>query len=188
MSDVLFRLSKYARHRPWCPEANGPGDCTCGLYALLDSIRCTCGHKVSVHTDRDVDDVVGWPCSACKSKRCTGFTPEATAPDHEHQWVDGWQKAGPSYRWTETQQWPDDVPTRACRVCGPESGFGWVSADWATPEATAPDRTADPGGLQEALTADEWQRVIDALIADGLAAVSRRLEAALEATAPDTRE
>jgi primosomal protein N' len=48
-----------------------------------------------------------------------------------------------------------------------------------TPEATAPDT-----GLQEALTADEWQRVVDALIADGLAAVSRRLEAALEATAP----
>jgi GrpB-like predicted nucleotidyltransferase (UPF0157 family) len=49
-----------------------------------------------------------------------------------------------------------------------------------TPEATAPDT-----GLQEALTADEWQRVVDALIADGLAAVSRRLEAALGATAPE---
>lgn len=71
--DPLFRLSRYVRHRPWCPEANGPGDCTCGLYALLDSIQCTCGHKVSVHTDRDVDDVVGWPCSDCKSKRCRGF-------------------------------------------------------------------------------------------------------------------
>lgn len=77
--EPLFLLASYARHRPWCPEASGPGDCTCGLYALLDSIRCACGHRVSVHTDRDVDDVVGWPCSDCKSKRCTGFAIEAAA-------------------------------------------------------------------------------------------------------------
>ncbi len=71
---VLFRLSRYARHRSWCPEASGPADCTCGLYALLDSIRCaTCDHKVSDHTDHDVADTVGWPCSKCRSDRCEGF-------------------------------------------------------------------------------------------------------------------
>jgi hypothetical protein len=57
----------------WCPEFDGPGDCTCGLYALLDSIRCVCGHKVNVHTDRHVDDTVGWPCNGCKSALCSGF-------------------------------------------------------------------------------------------------------------------
>jgi hypothetical protein len=71
---TIFQLASFARHRTWCPEFNGPGDCTCGLYALLDSIRCTCGHKVSVHTNRDVSDVVGWPCNECESERCRGFT------------------------------------------------------------------------------------------------------------------
>lgn len=73
MSEPLFLLKSYARHHPWCPEFSGPGDCTCGLEALLDSIRCTCGHEVSVHTNRDVSDVVGWPCNECQSRRCTGF-------------------------------------------------------------------------------------------------------------------
>ena len=35
-----------------------------------------------------------------------------------HEWVWGWQKAEPSYRWTEQQQWPDDIPTVGCRRCG----------------------------------------------------------------------
>lgn len=39
---------------------------------------CTCGHRRGVHTNRDVDDVVGWPCWDCRSKRCRGFT-EAVA-------------------------------------------------------------------------------------------------------------
>lgn len=70
----VFALAGYARHRPYCPEANGPADCNCGLYALLDTIRCgTCGHKVNWHTNRDVSDVVGWPCSECRSARCKGF-------------------------------------------------------------------------------------------------------------------
>jgi len=73
MSETLFRLYSFARHRPWCPEDKGPADCTCGLYVLLDNIRCTCGHKVSVHTDRDVSDVVGWPCNDCRSASCSGF-------------------------------------------------------------------------------------------------------------------
>jgi hypothetical protein len=73
VSDVVFALSRFVRHRPQCPEFDGPGDCTCGLYALLDTIRCTCGHKVNHHTNRDVDDVVGWPCSDCHSKKCRGF-------------------------------------------------------------------------------------------------------------------
>ncbi len=71
--DLMFRLSRFVRHRPWCPEDRGPADCTCGLYALLDTIRCTCGHKVSIHTDRDVADVVGWPCNECQSASCSGF-------------------------------------------------------------------------------------------------------------------
>lgn len=54
--------------------SKGPGDCTCGLYALLEAILCTCGHTVRHHTNRDVSDVVGWPCFDCKSARCTGFT------------------------------------------------------------------------------------------------------------------
>lgn len=70
---TLLALVSYARHRPYCPESRGPGDCNCGLYALLDGIRCTCGHKVNVHVDRDVDDVVGWPCFKCQSKHCLGF-------------------------------------------------------------------------------------------------------------------
>lgn len=73
LAEALFRLASFARHRPWCPEGQGPGDCTCDLYALLDSIRCECGHKVSIHTDRDVSDVVGWPCNECRSSRCTRF-------------------------------------------------------------------------------------------------------------------
>lgn len=81
-AEALFQLSRFVRHRPWCPEFNGPGDCTCGLYALLDSIRCTtCDHKVSVHTNRDVSDVVGWPCSECKSERCTGFAHSCYDPE-----------------------------------------------------------------------------------------------------------
>ena len=75
MTHVLFQLAAYARHRPWCPEFNGPADCTCGLYALMDTIRCTCGHRVDQHTDRDPSDVVGWPCFICQSSRCTGFSP-----------------------------------------------------------------------------------------------------------------
>ena len=69
----VFTLAGFAQHRPWCPEAAGPADCTCGLYGLLDAIQCVCGHKVSVHTTRQVGDAVGWPCGGCKSDRCTGF-------------------------------------------------------------------------------------------------------------------
>ena len=69
----VFTLAGFAQHRPWCPEADGPADCTCGLYGLLDAIQCVCGHKVSVHTTRQVGDAVGWPCGGCKSDRCTGF-------------------------------------------------------------------------------------------------------------------
>lgn len=78
--EPIFLLSGYAMHRTWCPERHGPADCTCGLYALLDSIRCTCGHKVNKHTDRDVDDVVGWPCIDCASKRCRGFILDRAEP------------------------------------------------------------------------------------------------------------
>ena len=91
LSEQVFRLSRYARHQPWCPESKGPADCTCGLYALLDSIRCTCGHKVSVHTDRDVSDVAGWPCNECRSERCQRFAlasteePAPTEPEAERQ-------------------------------------------------------------------------------------------------------
>ena len=46
---------------------------------------------------------------------------------HIHEWMEGWQKNEPSYRWTESQQWPDDIPMRACRICGPENGKGWMS-------------------------------------------------------------
>ncbi len=69
----VFTLAGFAQHRSWCPEADGPADCTCGLYGLLDAIQCVCGHKVSVHTTRQVGDVVGWPCNGCKSDRCSRF-------------------------------------------------------------------------------------------------------------------
>ena len=72
-SSSIYHLSGFAQHRSWCPEANGPGDCTCGLYALLDRFQCVCGHKVSVHSSRDVSDAVGWPCSGCRSDRCPRF-------------------------------------------------------------------------------------------------------------------
>jgi hypothetical protein len=36
---------------------------------------------------------------------------------HIHEWVSGWQKCEPSYRWSESQQWPDDIPSIGCRVC-----------------------------------------------------------------------
>jgi hypothetical protein len=45
---------------------------------------CTCGHRRDHHTNRDVDDVVGWPCLDCQSKRCRGFAAldaPMTAPD-----------------------------------------------------------------------------------------------------------
>jgi len=76
----VFDLSKYAQHRKFCGRTYMPGDedhapaaCDCGLDAVLDSLRCGCGHRVDHHTDRDVSDVVGWPCIDCKSARCRGF-------------------------------------------------------------------------------------------------------------------
>lgn len=39
-------------------------------------------------------------------------------PCRRHQWVNGWQKCEPSYRWTTVQQWPDDIPTVGCARCG----------------------------------------------------------------------
>jgi hypothetical protein len=44
--------------------------------------------------------------------------PERPPRRHRHQWVPGWQKSEPSYRWTEERQWPDDVPRFGCRRCG----------------------------------------------------------------------
>jgi hypothetical protein len=45
---------------------------------------CTCGHRRDHHIDRDVDDVVGWPCLDCRSKRCRGFFPlTPVEPDRE---------------------------------------------------------------------------------------------------------
>jgi hypothetical protein len=38
-------------------------------------------------------------------------------PCRRHDWASGWQKCEPSYRWTETQQWPDDIPAIGCRRC-----------------------------------------------------------------------
>lgn len=34
-----------------------------------------------------------------------------------HDWVPGWQKSEPSFRWSVEQQWPDDVPKWGCRRC-----------------------------------------------------------------------
>ena len=44
---------------------------------------CTCGHRRDHHTNRDVDDVVGWPCLDCRSKRCRGFALAETPGEPE---------------------------------------------------------------------------------------------------------
>jgi hypothetical protein len=45
---------------------------------------CTCGHRRDHHINRDVDDVVGWPCLDCRSKRCRGFA-LAETPGEPHE-------------------------------------------------------------------------------------------------------
>jgi hypothetical protein len=47
---------------------------------LDPSEPCTCGHRRDHHINRDVDDVVGWPCLACRSKRCRGFAALDASP------------------------------------------------------------------------------------------------------------
>lgn len=43
--------------------------------------------------------------------------PRTERHECDHEWVRGWQKCEPSYRWSESQQWPDDVAMTGCRKC-----------------------------------------------------------------------
>jgi len=50
-------------------------------------------------------------------KAQTAINELGAGPPCDHEYVPGWMKCEPSWRWTDVQQWPDDVPKVGCRRC-----------------------------------------------------------------------
>jgi hypothetical protein len=74
------------------------------------AVLCECGHRHDHHTNRDVDDVVGWPCLDCHSARCRGFRAAlAAAPPQDARWPspeqlaqmfhENYERLAPSYHY-----------------------------------------------------------------------------------------